>query len=405
MIFSTYIFLYIITKNYGYDFVGNFSLVQAIFLTLSTICVLGLDTLSVKLVPLNKEYLKYIYFKILITILPLILLISLFLYFYSNTVAYFFSKIELSYPIKILSISLLPLSLININSEFFRGMKNMFYYSIYNKSSILLVLLFLLFLLSDNFYLTDKKLIYLYYLYSIILLAIFSSFHLFFKYLINSKISIPHNNNLKEKNLFSLSNNMLIINIVFIVFQFIDIILLGILSSSSDVGIYTILLKISSVTSIILLGVNSISGPIISKLFSSNQLFELNQYIKAIVRASTLLSIPIFFVIFIYSEAFLLLFGENLLIYKNALYLMCLAQLINILSGSVGLIMQMTNNEKIFKNIIIISLIVNMILSLALIPKYGVWGAVFSSSLSLVLWNILSIIFIKKKINIYSFIR
>ena len=109
--------------------------------------------------------------------------------------------------------------------------------------------------------------------------------------------------------------------------------------------------------------------------------------------------------IYFYSETLLFLFGENLLLYKNALYLMCLAQFINILSGSVGLIMQMTDNEKIFKNIIIISLIINIILSILLIPKFGIWGAVYSSSISLVLWNILAIVFIKKKINIYSFIR
>ena len=84
---------------------------------------------------------------------------------------------------------------------------------------------------------------------------------------------------------------------------------------------------------------------------------------------------------------------------------MCFAQFINVVSGSVGLIMQMSGNEKIFRNIIIFSIIINIILSIILIPKFQVWGAVYSSSFSLILWNILSIIFIKKKINIYSFIR
>ena len=47
MICSGYIFLYFINKNYGYDFVGNFALIQSIYLILSTVCVLGFDTLSV----------------------------------------------------------------------------------------------------------------------------------------------------------------------------------------------------------------------------------------------------------------------------------------------------------------------------------------------------------------------
>tara|TARA_B110000438_G_C15747776_1_gene621522 strand:- start:294 stop:1436 length:1143 start_codon:yes stop_codon:yes gene_type:complete len=379
---------------------------------LTTICVLGLDTLSVKLVPLNNKYLKFIYVKILLFIAPLVLLSSIIIYFSSEYIAILFNETSLSNPIKVLSFSLFPLSLISINSEFFRGMKNIFYYSLYNKGSILLFLIMLLLIFNSSFFRdsqieisNSKLLIYYYYLYSIILLSFVSTMHLFLRYLMQTQLFIPENHMLAKKNLFILSKNMLLINIVFILFQFIDTILLGLLSTSRDVGIYTIVLKISSITSIILLGVNSIIGPIISQLFSSNKLDELNMYVKASVRISSLLSIPIILLIIYNSNNFLSFFGSNLLIYKKALYIMCFAQFINVISGSVGLIMQMTGNEQIFRNIIIFSIIINIVLSLILIPKYQVWGSVYSSAFSLILWNILSIIFIKKKINIYSFIR
>ena len=100
------------------------------------------------------------------------------------------------------------------------------------------------------------------------------------KYNIDSSLDTETKTNFIK--LFGSSQSMLIINLVFIVFQYIDILLLTFLSTNENVGIYTIILKISSVTSIVLMAINSISGPVISKLFSDNRINEFNRYIKMI---------------------------------------------------------------------------------------------------------------------------
>ena len=403
MIVSGYIFLYVLSNNYGISEVGNFTLIQAVLFTISTISVLGLDTLSVKLVPINENNLKFLYFRIILNIFPVALFFSFLLFYLSDNIALVFDKKILNEYLRILSFSIIPLSIININCEFFRGKKNMFFYSLYNRGSILMFLLGIIYIFSINKS-NNQTLIYLYYFYAIIILAFVSTLHLFSKYLIHT--NSKKTEKILSKNLISFeSRNMLIINIIFISFQFVDVTLLGILSSSYNVGIYTILLKISSLTSLVLLGVNSISGPIISKLYNSNKIGELDYYIKLIVRISSFISLPILFIIILFSNYILSNFGDNLLLYKNALYILCLAQFINVLSGSVGLIMQMTGNEKIFRNIILFSILINIILSFIFIPKYQVLGAVYSSSISLILWNFLSVIYVKKKINIYSFLR
>ena len=84
---------------------------------------------------------------------------------------------------------------------------------------------------------------------------------------------------------------------------------------------------------------------------------------------------------------------------------MCIAQFINVVSGSVGLIMQMTGHAETFKNIIIIAVISNVILNIILIPIFQVFGAVYASSLSLIIWNVIGAIYIYRKIKIYSFIH
>ena len=51
---------------------------------------------------------------------------------------------------------------------------------------------------------------------------------------------------------------------------------------------------------------------------------------------------------------------------------MSYTELINVLSGSVGLIMQSLGYEKNFRNIILFSIFINIILSFIFIPKYQV---------------------------------
>ena len=113
MIFSGYIFLYVLSNNYGISEVGNFTLIQAILFTISTISVLGLDTLSVKLVPINENNLKFLYFRIILNIFPIALFFSFLLFYLSDNIALFFDKKILNDYLRILSFSIIPLSIIN----------------------------------------------------------------------------------------------------------------------------------------------------------------------------------------------------------------------------------------------------------------------------------------------------
>ena len=78
-------------------------------------------------------------------------------------------------------------------------------------------------------------------------------------------------------------------------------------------------------------------------------------------------------------------------------------QFINAFSGSVGYIMQLTNHEKSFQNIVIIALFINILLNFILIPIYSINGAAFASKISLVFWNLSCIIYIRKTIKIKTY--
>jgi O-antigen/teichoic acid export membrane protein len=72
------------------------------------------------------------------------------------------------------------------------------------------------------------------------------------------------------------------------------------------------------------------------------------------------------------------------------------------MAGNVDQILNMTENQNIFRNITIFSFFVNLILSYLLIPKYNIEGAAIASLITNILINVLCLYFIKKKLGFYT---
>ena len=184
----------------------------------------------------------------------------------------------------------------------------------------------------------------------------------------------------------------------------IDSFMIGLFSENiSDVGVYNIAVRISTVTSIILFSVNSFIAPKISQLFSQNRLKDLNNIIKNGTRIIFIFTIPFICVFILMPKYILSFFGNEFIAGYKALILLSIGQFFNAFSGSVGYIMQLTNHEKSFQNIIFIALLINIVLNVILIPIYSIDGAAFSSMLSLIFWNSSCILYIKYNMNIKTY--
>jgi O-antigen/teichoic acid export membrane protein len=64
--------------------------------------------------------------------------------------------------------------------------------------------------------------------------------------------------------------------------------------------------------------------------------------------------------------------------------------------------MQMTDNQKIFQNVIIVASIINILLNYILIPKYGINGAAIASMFSMIFWNVTLVFIIKQKLGFWT---
>lgn len=209
---------------------------------------------------------------------------------------------------------------------------------------------------------------------------------------------------IKEENLkkywLRTSLPMLLIAGIYIVLRQTDIIMIGSILGKTDVGVYGAVVKVSALVLFGLQAVNVVTAPKISELYHSNEKKQLQRIITLSSRISFGFSLlaSIFFVIC--GRFVLSIFGPSFVDGYSALMILLVAFLLNCISGSVGYIMVMTGHQDTSVKILGGSAIINVVLNLILIPKWGVEGAAIATGISMNLWTIVMIIYIKKKMDI-----
>jgi O-antigen/teichoic acid export membrane protein len=148
---------------------------------------------------------------------------------------------------------------------------------------------------------------------------------------------------------------------------------------------------------------NVVIMPKVSELFYQNNMIEIKKIVNRTTQLVIILTIPLAVAILFFSEFILKLFGSSFAAGRTTLILITIGALFNAMAGNVDQILNMTNNQKSVKNIFILGFLLNVILNLFLIPKYGIEGAATSSLITNIVVNIVFVIIIKKKLGFLTF--
>ena len=398
---SGFYFLYLITQFYGATGLGYFSLYQSYLMILVLVALLGTDIASLKFVSQylgdgNFIKIRSIYATIMKLVLPLSILLSLILFFSKTYIAVnIFNDERMVIVLKYVSLSILPMSLINIHSESFRGLKKVELSSIIRYLLVPIISVIFTYMLFFKFQFGIITPIVSYSI-SILIISCLSTVAWFVKIDFLKSKNSSHTSLLDILNfsfpLFLSSSMMLLL-------QWIDVAILGYYVTTADIGIYNVVVKVSMISSIILFSINSIAAPKFSELFSKNKLDELKELVKQTSKLIFVASLPILLLIFAWKGYILNFFGKEFMQGSMSLNILILGQVVNIICGSVGYILIMTENQKVFRNIILITTMLNIILNILLIPVLGILGAAIASMICIILWNISSYIYIYRKYN------
>jgi len=238
-------------------------------------------------------------------------------------------------------------------------------------------------------------------LFYLISTAITVVVELFFVFKKHAKVEIEK---LSSKQIIQFSSPMMLSSLMLFLLNWTDVFMLGAMRSESEVGIYNIAYKLASLSMLIIISMNVVLAPKIAQLFKSGQVQELQMVIKRSTWLVIALTAPLVLLLIIFSEFILGLFGTNFVEGQTALIIISVGVLINVMTGNVDQILNMTNNQRILKNITIAGFFLNVILNYLLIPVYGINGSAAASLVTNAAFNIVCLLYIKKNLGFYTFI-
>ena len=197
---------------------------------------------------------------------------------------------------------------------------------------------------------------------------------------------------------------LLPIGLLYTINERIDIIMITKHLTASDVAVYNVAYKFAAFSAFGLVIINSVMVPLIARHFnSSEKAINLESLIKPNIRKALFISSIIAIILIVFGKHLLSLFGkdtENYSIGYISMIILIFGQIINVAIGSVGYILTMAKLEKCAIISIISSIIINVTLNYLLLPIYGIEGAAISTAFSMIVWNVLMLIFVKTKTDL-----
>ncbi|WP_163329254.1 flippase [Desulfurobacterium thermolithotrophum] len=445
-IIAGYVFTLLVTRTLGAESWGIFALCLVVLQIASVVGRLGMDTALLRFTAEftakgEIDILKEIYKKALTLVVPFSILIAISVYFLSPVLAdKVFHKPYLTNYFRIVSFIIVPFVLLWIHGESIRGLKKIKEYMLLQQSGIFTIAV-ILFLIGLSF-LKSHFLPLISYSISIFVLATIS-IYLWRKYLANLSItsktsmtstpsttptsstlsttsfSSPTSNSSTVhrspftvhrspftvntsptyKSLLSVSIPMLLSSSLALIMGWTDTIMLGMFRSTQEVGVYNVALRVSMITSITLMAINTIAAPKFAEFWGKGDIKGLAKVAQQSTKLIFWTSFPILLLFLIFPKPILGIFGEEFKAGAVALMILTVGQFVSSFSGSVGYILTMTGYQKFHQNVLLIEILFKIFLSLYLVVDFGMIGIALATCISLIFTNIVEVIFIKKKLR------
>jgi len=183
-------------------------------------------------------------------------------------------------------------------------------------------------------------------------------------------------------------------------FQVADTLMLGLLRSGEEVGVYAAVLKLGAVVSMLLLAVNYVTAPQFAGMWHAGDIVALGKLARRTALLMSLLVTPVVAALVIFPGPILSMFGAEFRVGGTALIAVALGQFANVATGSVGYLLAMTGNQRAFRNTLAAGAILFIGLNLVLIPRYGMTGAGIAFGVAITVQNLLQTAVVRRRIGI-----
>jgi len=391
-----------ITRLYGAESMGILALVTSILSIVTVFTVLGTGTAILRLIP--EHLAKYsptsafhVYRKTQYLVAGVSVITGLILYFLSGRIASgIFNKPHLSGLVAASSGFVLFKSIMLLNQQAVRGLKLIRTYSVLQ---LLPYLALVLLLLAGLAWKTPALPAYAQLVaWAITGIAGAIIMDRAFRHKMQSGDQIQE---IRAESILSISLPMLMTTSMQIIISQAGIIILGMHRPTAEVGYYAVAVRLATLTTFVLSAINTMSAPKFSELYHQGQTEELLRVARKSTGLIAWVTVPILAGLLILGKQFLHLFGPEFTIAYPALFILITGQFINSISGSTGLLMNMTNNHNQLFLMMMGAALINLTINLFLTPTHGLTSAAIAAAVSQIFWNTGALFFIYKRFKCF----
>lgn len=207
--------------------------------------------------------------------------------------------------------------------------------------------------------------------------------------------------NVSKREFMDSSNNFFALNLTNYLQNRFDIVVAGFLLGSRELGLYRGAQQMGTLIKFILIVINAVFPPRFASLHHEGKFHALQKLARQSSLIGIVIALPFLLMCLIFPEWILGLLGKEFPEAAPLLRIIATAQMINVASGSVGFLLNMTGHERLTRNIAVTNSILGIGLYLLLIPTLGALGAAISLSLVLVLQNLVALVYVWKRLGIW----
>jgi len=182
-----------------------------------------------------------------------------------------------------------------------------------------------------------------------------------------------------------------------------DTLILGALKGAKAVGLYSAAHKGADSISFVLAAQSAAFASTAASFYASGDMERLQRLVTRLARWTLLASAPLAILLIGFGHWFLLYcYGPQFTQARLALAILSCGQLANIGMGSVGLLLVMTGRERDAATAIGLGAAANIVLNLALVPRWGSEGAAAAYACGMILLNVIMAISLYRKVGVHG---
>lgn len=231
--------------------------------------------------------------------------------------------------------------------------------------------------------------IHISFVFSCILMFVFSYF--IFKHSAKLKKTIKKEKNFSKKQFINYSWPLLFTVVMATLFSWADVFFIGFFKETYDVGIYNSAIPIAALIFFIPNLFVQLFAPLINKNYSENKINLIKNLSQQIGKWIFIFNLPLLIVMLFFPGVLInLLFGEEYILATTSLIFLTMGYLFHAQFTPSFYLLNMLGKSKLSLFNISTTLILNIILNIILIPKYGIAGAAFATAFSFILHSLIT---------------